>query len=439
MLKHDILQDFFSEQKGQIVCITDDLSLFRSLRYAIGAHTQVPDDLIHFFSEPEAATQILEELHKDKTPTIVLVERKIEGEKNTDMILRISRLYPTACMLVVGSDITKDMVAYFYEIGAKAVISKPVSADAIFSKLTLCLTTSKEQHLKSYVWDLIASASSEEALEAVETFIVNNPNSCLAYSLKGDALLANGDLLKAQEAYEHANEINPYFTEPLKRLAALHKHIDDNKALELLQKVDRISPFNPNRKLEMAEIHLRKDDTAQATLLLEKGFKQASQEFSLFLGDMAERISALVADKIPHLAEEYLEKAMRVKKNFTLLDIHMFNKLGIIYRNKGNWKEAVEVYKKALDITPKDPALYYNMALAYHDGAKRDEVRRCFNKAFDLDPVFYRDNAGVAYNIGSIYLGYGDKDIARPFLEHVLEIQPDNKKAKEKLKRCGKD
>ena len=83
------------------------------------------------------------------------------------------------------------------------------------------LTTSKEQHLKSYVWDLIASASSEQALEAVETFIAHHPNSCLAYNLKGDALLANGDVQKAQAAYEHANEINPYFTEPLKRLAAL--------------------------------------------------------------------------------------------------------------------------------------------------------------------------------------------------------------------------
>ena len=91
MLNHDILQDFFSEQQGQIVCITDDPSLFRSLRYAIGVHTQVPDDLIHCFSEPEAAIQTLEELHKGKTPTIVLVERKIEGEKNTDIILRISR------------------------------------------------------------------------------------------------------------------------------------------------------------------------------------------------------------------------------------------------------------------------------------------------------------------------------------------------------------
>jgi len=439
MLDHDILQDFFSKQKGQIVCITDDLSLVRTLRYAIGVHTKIPDDQIHSFPKPEAATKTLEDLHRSKVPFVVLIEQKIEGDKTTDIILRISRLYPMACLLVVGSNITKDLAAYFYEIGAKMIISKPISADAILNKLAVCLTTTKEQHLKSYVRELISTANSEEALEAIDKFIASNPDSSLAYCLKGDALLANGDLQKAKETYERAVGINLYFTEPLKRLAALHKHTDDDKALELLQRIDTISPFNPDRKLEMAEIHLRKGNNTKATLLLETGFKQASQEFSLFLGDMAERISELVADKIPQLAEEYLEKAIRTKKTFTLLDLHMFNKLGMIHRNKGEWKEAVEIYKKALDIAPKDPALYYNMALAYHDGTKRDEVRRCLNKAFDLDADFYKNNEGVSYNIGSIYLGYGDKKIAQPFLEHVLEINPDNEKAKKKLKRCGKD
>ncbi|MGL1864194.1 MAG: tetratricopeptide repeat protein [Pseudodesulfovibrio sp.] len=436
MHDHNEIHDYFSEQKGQIVCITNDLSLVRTLRYAIGAHIKVPDGLIHLFPEPEAATQTLEALHKDKTPFVVLIERKIEGVNTTDIILRINRLYPTACLLVVGSNITKDLAAYFYEIGAKAIISKPVSADSILSKLTMCLTTSREQHLKSYVRDLIASANAEEALEAIDKFIVSNPDSSFAYCLKGDALLSNGDMQQAKEAYKRAAGINIYYTEPLKRLAAVYKHTNDDKALELLQKIDNISPFNPDRKLEMAEIHLRKGNMAKATLLLETGFRQASQEFSLFLGDMAERISELVSEKIPELAEEYLEKAIETKKTFTLLDLHMFNKLGMIHRNKKEWKEAVDVYKKALDIAPEDPALYYNMALAYHDGGARSDVKRCLNKAFDLDPDFYKGNEGASYNIGSIYLGYADKEVAQTFFEHTLEINPDNTKAKMKLERC---
>ncbi|MBI9079956.1 MAG: tetratricopeptide repeat protein [Pseudodesulfovibrio sp.] len=438
MLDNDVLHDFFSEQKGQIVCITNDLSMVRTLRYSIASQSKAPDDLIHFFPKPETATQTLDKLHKDKTPFIVLIERKINGEKTTDIILRISRLYPLACLLVVGSNITKDLAAFFYEIGTKAIINKPVSADTLLKKLTACMTTSKEQNLTSYVRELISSANSTEALEAINKYLVLTPDSSLAYCLKGDTFLSEGNLQQATKAYERAIGITRYYTEPLKRLAAIYKYTDDDKALELLQKVDSISPFNPERKIEMAEIHLRKGNTDKATLLLERGFKQASQEFSLSLGDMAERISVLISNKIPDLAEEYLAKAIRTKKTFTMLDLHMFNKLGMIHRNKKEWKEAIEVYKKALDIAPNDPALYYNMALAYHDGKVQSDVKRCLGKAFDLDPEFYKGNEGASYNIGSIFLEYDDTKLATPFLEHALELNPDNDKTKKKLKRCKK-
>lgn len=436
MLDHDILHHFFTESEGQIVCITDDPSLFRTVRYSIVSHTKSPDDLVLLFGDPEEATTTLEELHKKRTPFIVFVEHRIEGQKTTDSILRISRLYPTGCLIVVGTNITKELSAYFYEIGAKAIISKPVSADAVMKKLALCMTTSKEQHLISYVRELISEANTTEALVAIDKYLTLNHDSSIAYCLKGDVLLSEGDQQGAIKAYERAIEINQYYTEPFKRLIALYKHTNDDKALELLKRIELLSPFNPDRKLEMAEIFLRKDSNEEAALLVDQGYKQASQEFSLFLGDMAERISELVSGKIPELAEEYLAKAIKEKKTFTLLDLHMFNKLGMIHRNKGEWKDAVEVYKKAQDVAPNDPALYYNMALAYHDGKKRDEVRRCLNKAYDLDRDYYRNNEGAAYNLGSIYLEYGDKDTAISYLEHVLELNPDNDKARIKLERC---
>lgn len=436
MLDHEILHHFFTEQKGQIVCLTDDPSLFRTVRYSIVSRAQSPDDLVHLFGEPDEATKALEGFHKNKIPFVVFIEQKIEGQKTTDVILSISRLYPAACLIVVGTNITKELSAYYYEIGAKAIISKPVSADAVMKKLALCMTTSKEQHLVSYVRELISDANPIEALEAVDKYLSQNPDSSIAYCLKGDALLSEGDQLEATKAYEHAVGINPYYTEPLKRLVAMYKYTDDDKALELLQRIDSISPFNPDRKLEMAEIHLRKGDKEKATVLLEKGYRQVSQEFSLILGDMAERIAELVSDDIPELAEKYLAKAINKKRAFTLLDLHMFNKLGMIHRNKGEWNEAVKVYKKAQDIAPNDPALYYNMALAYHDGKKRDEVRRCLNRAYELDSDYYRNNEGASYNLGSIYLEYGDKDTAKSYLEHVLELNPDNAKAKDKLERC---
>ncbi len=120
----------------------------------------------------------------------------------------------------------------------------------------------------------------------------------------------------------------------------------------------------------MAEIQLRKGNKNAAVKLFESAFKQASREYSLLLGDMAERIAEIAAPHFPEVSEEYLNKAIESKKAFTMLDLPTFNKLGMLLRSRGEWEEALTIYRKALHIAPKDPALHYNTALAYHAGGK---------------------------------------------------------------------
>lgn len=431
----DYLTLFLTEQSGRIVCISDDFSLFRSLRYSIAEITPASDDILVFHEDPEAATKDLERFYKDGVPFVVFIERKVDGRITTDIVLRISRLYPSACLIVVGTNITKEVASYLFEIGTSSIISKPASAEDVLGKLRNCLKVSRESALTSHVRELVASSSQQEALEAVEKFLRLNPESSVGYCLKGDILITTGDLDQAVEAYNHSSRLNLYYTEPLKRMATIHKYANDEKAIRMLERIDNMNPFNPDRKLEMAEIYLRQGDVSKAEKAFDQGYRQASKEFSLLLGDYAERI-ALLASSVPELAEGYLAKVIKTKKVFTLLDIHMFNRLGMLLRNKGEWKEAVEVYKKALMVAPDDPVLYYNMALAYHGGGKRDEAKRCLSKSLSIDSRFYADNEGVTNNIGTIYLDYGDKDVAKPFFEHVLEINAENSKAAKKLARC---
>lgn len=432
----DALSMFFKEQAGRVLCVAEDMSLFRTLRYAISGLAGTTEETVLLCQEPEDAFEQLETFKKGTIPTIVVVERTIQGEKTTDFILRVSRLFPEMCLLIVGSGITKELAAYFCEIGVSSIISKPASAEDVLKKLVGCVVVSREQHLTTYVRELIADSRPEEALEAVSKYLAVRPESSLAYCLKGDILLTSGDLSEALVAYEKAVSLNTCFTEPLRRMAAVYKRVDDTKALGLLRKMDDINAFNPDRKLEMGEILLRQGDEDGARVQFDTGFKQASQEFSTLLGDYAERIASLASDS-PELAKGYLAKVLETKKTFTAYDIHMFNKLGMLYRNNGEWSEALKVYTKALDIAPNDPALYYNMALAYHDGGKSGEVRRCLSKSFAIDATYYKGNEGVSYNIGAMYMGQGNAAEARPFFEHVLEINPKNDKARKKLDRCA--
>lgn len=434
----NIINDFFNNKNGAIVCVSGSLTLFKSIKYALGGHATAADESIIHHENIETAAKHLATMHSESRPFILVVERLIQRNKTTDFIVRIRNLYPETCLLLVGSDITQELTAYFYELGVSAILLKPTSAHELSIKIEECLDKSKEFHLSVYVRSLIAAAEQEQALDAIDAFIQHNPKSALAYCLKGDVLLTNGNIDEAEKAYHTAKRLSLYYIEPLKRMAALKKHIDDRKALDLLQTADQINPFNPDRKLELAEIYLRKGDEELAKNMLETGYKQASKEYSFFLSDYAERAAEL-ASSAPDIAEPFLERIVNTKKHFTSHDLHIFNKLGMIHRNNRRWQKALEVYKKALEISPNDPALYYNMALAYQDGNKRSEVRRSLAKALSINEDFYKNNEGVSYNIGSLFLKYGDMREAKLYFEHVIEINPNNNKAQEKLKQCIAD
>ncbi|QJB57190.1 tetratricopeptide repeat protein [Pseudodesulfovibrio sp. zrk46] len=436
MSESEHIKDFFTNQNGKVLCIVEDMSLFRTVRHALSPFGIDLDEVVLLEQCAKTGLQTIEEMSKKGLPCIVFMERTLQGEKTTNLVLKIKRTSPNACLFIKGTNFTKEIISYLYEIGTNAIISPPISAESVFRKLSICVEKTKEQHLELYVRQLIAEANPQDALLAIEKYLLLNPESCNAYCLKGDALLADGDYPKAVEAYEYASRLNPLYTEPLKRLTAFYKHTLDDKALRLLRRLESISPFNPDRKLEMAEILLRKGEKEEASKMFDMAFKQASKEFSTLLGDMTERIAKAAGEQLPDLAEKYLAKTIEVKKSFSINDLPIFNRLGMMHRNRGEWEEALAVYKKALSIAPKDAALHYNIALAYHEGGNKADVKYYLNKAFELNRNFYKRSPGVSYNLGSIYLEYGDKTSAKKFFEHVMELEPANKKASKKLAQC---
>ncbi len=433
MIKNESFEKFIDEQAGRIICITKDASFSRVLRAALVPYTSKLEKIVSVHQSPDYASNAIDEARQGGSRFIVFIERMIEGELTTDAIFRICRLNPNAVVILLTSSISKEVAMYMTELGVSAILQKPASPNSILEKLELSLNVSKEQALKKYVHDLIADSWPDEALDVVNKFLEQNPKSSFAYSLKGDVLLATGESLKAMDSYERSHGLNPYFIEPLKRLAALYKYVDDLKALEVLKKVDQISSFNPDRKLEIAEIYLRSGEKDSAVAFLDEGFKQAAEEYNLLLGDIAERISDIASDKLPELAEKYMSQAIESKKTYTSLDLQLFNRLGIAYRVKGDWEKAAKTYRKALTVSIDDPALFYNMALAYYDGGAHSEVEKCLNKILEIDQSFGKDDVSVSYNLGSLFLRYKEYEHAKRCFQNVLQLNPDDSKAREKI------
>ena len=429
-----IVRDFIEVGEGVIVYLSDDVVFTRALRNIVSRIIGLKiETLIPFSSIPAAMDKCLEFRDND-TPCVVFVERMLNDRPTTDFIITLKRDFPTVKMIMLTWEATQETVAYFFELGVSRVLVKPASANKVIEELAAAIDPPTElKKLMARCSACLGNKDFDEALEVTDRILLLKPNSALGLSMRGDGLLGIGETDKAAQSYMAAHENKPIFMAPLIKLAETFKNMDDERALAYMKELDEISPLNPERKIEIAEQHLLRNEPEQAEEYFDKGVEVAERETSSMVGDLTERIVDAVSVVAPNLAVKYLNRVIDTKRILGRDDLVYFNRLGIILRGEGRWSEAVEVYDKALLIVQDDPVVHYNKGLAYWEGNERTKAIGCFEEALGLDQHFYIGSVGAALNIGSLYLDLRNYEDAEPFFEHVLDIDPENKAAKKRL------
>jgi stress-induced-phosphoprotein 1 len=66
--------------------------------------------------------------------------------------------------------------------------------------------------------------------------------------------------------------------------------------------------------------------------------------------------------------------------------------MGIAYAKSDKFKEAIEAFKKVIEIKPDFDNAYYIMGIAYAGLSRFKEALEAFKKAMDLNPVVIKDS-----------------------------------------------
>ena len=431
----NIVRDFIEVSEGVIIYLSDDVVFTRALRNIVSRIIGLKGEtLLPFSSIPTAMEKCLE-LHDNGIPCVVFIERMLNDRPTTDFVIALKRDFPAVKMIILTWEATQETVAYFFELGVSRVLVKPASANKVIEDLAAAIAPPTElKKLMNRCGTFLENGDFDEALEVTDRILILKPDSAVGLAMRGDALLGIGETDKAAQSYMAAHESKPIFMAPLIKLAETFKDMDDERALAYMKELDEISPLNPERKIEIAEQHLRRNEHEQAEAYLDKGMEVAERETSSMVGDLTERIVDAVSGVAPKLAVKYLNRVIDTKRVLGRDDLVHFNRLGIILRGEGQWAEAVEVYDKALLIIQDDPVVHYNKGLAYWEGNERMKAIECFEEALELDQNFYAGSVGAALNIGSLYLDLRQYEDAESFFEHVLDIDPENRTAKKRLR-----
>jgi tetratricopeptide (TPR) repeat protein/TolB-like protein len=119
-----------------------------------------------------------------------------------------------------------------------------------------------------------------------------------------------------------------------------------------------------------------------------------------------------------HKATDAAQQSQSLDDN--LLEAHL--SLGNVYRQTGKTHEAINEFRRALQLSPKCDICYRRIGQAYVDAGMKDQAVRAFQNAITLNPYFWSN-----YNeLGDAYNHFGENTKALAAFRRVVELDPTN-------------
>ncbi len=420
--------EFLHKEGGHFIVASHDNMFLSVLRSTISKQLAITDDCITSIQDENRIIKSIKDVGMRRKRIVLFIERVLNGKETGFLIKQIKEAYTNTKIIILTGEADRQRLVLLHEIGADNFISKPISINTLIEKIAF---TIKPQGKIGKLIDaaklLVSQNSFEQALKAARQILEVKPNSAAGYLVMGDAYKGLGKKDKAVESYLAASNNAKLYLEPLKKLAEFFEEEGDvEQQLLYLEKLDRLSPLNVERKVDMGGIHITIGNEDKAEELFDNAMKQAKKEAMNFIEEVSTKIGNLYSNINPERAAKYYRQALEAKGDMlTSDDIVTFNFLGIALRKQGKWKEALEEYKKALEIVPEDEHLFYNMAMAYAEGGEYRLAQRHLLMAIEIDNKFGSKDPVLSYNIGLILAKAGSVSKAKAYLQNSLRLKPD--------------
>ncbi|MHA1755477.1 MAG: tetratricopeptide repeat protein [Promethearchaeota archaeon] len=176
-----------------------------------------------------------------------------------------------------------------------------------------------------------------------------------------------------------------YFTETIERdpgnlfsllnLALIFQKLDEDLSAELINTALHIDPTNIIGNYLLGTIYLKKNDLKAA----EGFFNNILIKDSKYYWALYKLAVINFKNKKYKKAIEYLINALEIRKKPSL-----YNLLGIIYLNKYKIQDAINSFKDAIKLNPKNASSWINLADAYLRGNRIESSKICLREALDV-------------------------------------------------------
>ncbi len=314
-----------------VLVLTGKLLHAKHDKLALG---KLKPEATHVLPSGAKALQLL----TSKEVDLILLDSELEDMPAVEF-LRALRKNPdlrNIMVIMVTAEARREKVLDYIGAGVSGYILRPYSATTFERHLRQAKNTENyteiEQEQVQEGKHLVEAGAFDEAIEAFEE-VLSEQDEALRYYEMGMQYLLDTKYGKAIIAFRKAVQINALYAEAYKG---------------------------------MAEAYKGKGDTSKYTEFLA----------------MAAEVYA-TQDKL----EETKDVFIQILK-YEHTTPNPFNTLGVKLRQQGDYRGAVHAYKRAIELTPENEALYYNLARAYIFLKEKGLAEKYLVQALTMHPDF---------------------------------------------------
>ncbi len=132
----------------------------------------------------------------------------------------------------------------------------------------------------------------------------------------------------------------------------------------------------------------------------------------------------LISDAFSYHSEGNLSAAESVYIKYMQKGFHdprVLSNLAVIYKQTGRLKEALNLFKKVINLYPNHADAYANLGNLLKDAGELEEAELVTRRAIELQPDF----VNAIFNLGGILKDQGKLEEAEIITKRAIELQPD--------------
>jgi len=386
-------------------------------------------------TQKELILKVKHQLSQNRLP-LLFIDFSMQFAVDEEFIQTLRQTFGSNIKIIcLINEVERDHLVYMQEMGIDNFIVKPISIDAIIQKIANTLEPSPLSQKVDLAMQYLEENKLEQAKQVINEILKLKPNSSVAYLLLGDVYKAQKNYKQAEQAYLKASYLSKLYLEPLKKLALLYAETNSlEKQLSILLKLDKLSPLNPERKKTIGKIYIKCQEIDKGKQYLDCAVQQIKRLLHQKTAEVLMEIAMELKENAPEISSEYMAQAIQAKEKYlTPKDIWMFNEWGITLRQQKKFDEAINCYKKALEIDPENSHILYNLAVVYLEINQPYRALECAKKALTRDPDLPLKGANIAYNLAYIYYKGRNTLKAKTYVNLALKQDPKHERARKLL------